>query len=68
MNPNTFRTKSFWTGLAIVVTGIGMIALGQPAEGLQTIAGGIATIFVRDAISKVQAGTDGTASAVTQLK
>lgn len=53
MNRNTLRTKSFWTGLAIIVTGIGMIALGTPVEGLQTIAGGLATIFVRDAICKI---------------
>jgi hypothetical protein len=68
MNRSTLRTKSFWTGLAIIVTGIGMIALGQTAEGLQTIAGGIATIFVRDAITKVQSGTEGAASPAAPSK
>jgi hypothetical protein len=51
---NTFKSKSFWTGLAIVITGVGMCLAGQVPEGLQTIAGGLATIFVRDAISKIQ--------------
>ena len=61
MNRNTFHTKSFWTGLAIIITGVGMIALGQAVEGLQTIAGGLATIFVRDALSKMASGTDAAA-------
>ena len=53
MQRNTLKSKSFWAGLAMVVSGIGMLVMGQPAEGIQTIAGGVITIFVRDAISKV---------------
>lgn len=53
MNSSTFKSKSFWTGLAIMITGIGMCIMGQAAEGIQTIAGGLVTIFVRDAISKI---------------
>lgn len=54
MNSSTFKTKSFWTGLAIIATGIGLIVAGDMATGIQTIAGGIVTIFMRDAISKIQ--------------
>jgi hypothetical protein len=50
---STVKSKSFWTGLAIIVTGIGMCVMGQTTEGIQTIAGGVVTIFVRDAISKI---------------
>lgn len=49
---NTLKSKSFWTGLTIIITGVGMCVMGQMAEGIQTIAGGVVTIFVRDAISK----------------
>lgn len=59
---NTFKTKSFWTGLAMVVTGIGLCAQGNMPEGIQTIAGGLVTIFVRDALSKVQSATASPAS------
>lgn len=54
MQPKTLRTKTFWTGLAMLVSGLGMIATGHPAEGIQTMAGGLVTIFVRDAIAKVE--------------
>ena len=54
MQSNTFKSKSFWAGLAIVITGVGMCLTGQVPEGIQTIAGGLVTIFVRDAISKIQ--------------
>ena len=54
MQSTTLKSKSFWTGLTLILTGVGMCVLGQPVEGIQTIAGGLITIFVRDAISKVQ--------------
>ena len=50
----TLYSKSFWTGLAMIVSGMGMCVMGDTATGIQTIAGGVVTIFVRDAISKVQ--------------
>ena len=53
MRIDTFKSKSFWTGLALIVTGVGMCVAGQTPEGIQTIAGGLVTIFIRDAISKL---------------
>jgi len=54
MQSATFKSKSFWTGLALVIAGAGMCMLGQKTDGIQTIAGGLVTICVRDAISKIQ--------------
>lgn len=48
----TLRTKSFWGGLAAVITGIGLIVAGDLPTGVQTIAGGILAIFIRDGIAK----------------
>lgn len=45
------KTKSFWTGVAGIVTGIGMIFMGDIATGIQTIGGGIAAIVLRQAIT-----------------
>ncbi|MEN6625599.1 MAG: hypothetical protein ABFD69_05150 [Candidatus Sumerlaeia bacterium] len=52
LQSQTLKSKSFWTGAAMIVTGIGLIISGSPTEGIQTIAGGLVTIFVRDAIAK----------------
>ncbi len=49
----TLKSRSFWTGAALIVTGVGLIVVGDVAQGIQTIAGGLVTIFVRDAISKM---------------
>lgn len=62
MHYSTLRSKSFWTGLAIIITGVGMCVMGQTVEGIQTIAGGVVTVFVRDAISKVDMKRDGLAN------
>lgn len=45
-----FKTKSFWIGLAGIVTGISLIVSGDINSGILAIGGGIATITVRDAI------------------
>lgn len=52
LQSQTLKSKSFWTGAAMIITGIGLIVSGSPTEGIQTIAGGLVTIFVRDAIAK----------------
>jgi hypothetical protein len=54
MMQRTLRSKSFWAGLAMVIAGIGLCVAGNVGEGVQTIAGGVVTIFVRDAISKLE--------------
>lgn len=53
LQQSTLRSRSFWTGAAMIVTGVGLIVAGDVAQGIQTIAGGLVTIFVRDAISKM---------------
>ncbi|MCE5230116.1 hypothetical protein LLG95_11025 [bacterium] len=59
LQQDTLKSRSFWTGAAMIVTGIGLIIGGDVAQGIQTIAGGLVTIFVRDAISKASAGNVG---------
>ena len=50
----TLRSRSFWTGAAMIITGIGLALTGEPGNGIQTIAGGLVAIFVRDALRRVQ--------------
>lgn len=51
----TFKSKTFWAGVAMIATGIGLWVNGNPEQGIQTIIGGITAIFIRDGISKVEA-------------
>lgn len=53
-NKNTLKSKTFWTGIASVVTGIGLIVSGDVANGATTVVLGLLAITGRDAISKVQ--------------
>lgn len=48
----TLKSKSFWGGIAAIATGIGLVVGGNVPEGLQTIAGGVMAIFLRDAVTK----------------
>lgn len=58
MKWQTFKTKTFWVGLAGIVAGVGMIvAQGDIAGGAQTIVIGLLAIVGRDAITKVQEAT-----------
>jgi hypothetical protein len=52
MKTPLYRQKSFWAGLGAIVTGAGMCAMGNVPEGLQTIFGGFAVIFIRQAVEK----------------
>jgi hypothetical protein len=48
-------TKTFWAGLALVVTGIGTwIADRDAGKGLQTILTGLGLIFLRQGIESVK--------------
>lgn len=47
-----FKTKTFWAGAGSVVSGIGLIVIGNKAEGIQLIFTGLGMIFLRDAIHK----------------
>jgi hypothetical protein len=45
------RSKTFYTGIASIATGIGMCVHGDTNNGIIMIAGGFAAIFVRDSIA-----------------
>ena len=49
------KTKTFWGGLAAVMTGVGLIVVGDVPGGINAIAAGLLAVFVRDGIRKVQA-------------
>ena len=49
-------TKSTWIGIGMILTGAVMMYRGDLDTGIQTILGGFVTIFVRDAILKLQKG------------
>ena len=44
------KTKTFWSAIAGVAAGIGLIVTGDMPEGIQLIIGSISVIFIRDAI------------------
>jgi len=47
------KTKTFWTGMASVITGIGLILAGEAPQGINAIATGFAAICVRDGLLKL---------------
>lgn len=46
------KSKTFYTGIAGVLTGIGLIVSGQKAEGIQIAITGFIAIFLRDTLAK----------------
>jgi hypothetical protein len=46
------KTKTFWGGVAMIMTGVGLVVTGDVPEGVQTIGAGIVAIFMRQAIGK----------------
>jgi hypothetical protein len=48
------KKKSFWAGLALVATGVVQIISKDVQGGIITISQGLAVIFVRSAISKLE--------------
>lgn len=50
----TLKTKSFWTGIASIATGISLIIAGNIPEGALAVVGGIGLIANRDAQAKVE--------------
>ena len=46
------KTKTFWSGIGLVLYGSYMLAEGNIEEGVQNILTGLSVIFLRDAISK----------------
>jgi hypothetical protein len=52
------RTKTFWGGLAAIVTGVGLILGGELPQGLNAIATGLMAILVRDGVRKLGAAEE----------
>ena len=48
------KTKTFWGGLAAVLTGVGLVVAGDVPQGINAIATGLLAIFVRDGLRKVE--------------
>lgn len=50
-----WKSKAFWTGVAAIIGAIGAYAQGMIDAPimLQGVGGGLATIFLRDGISKL---------------
>lgn len=46
------KTRTFWSGAGSIVTGIGLIIIGNKPEGLQLIFTGLGMVFLRSAINK----------------
>jgi hypothetical protein len=49
---NLFKTKTFWTGLVSVATGINLFTHGNQTDGIQLILSGFSFIFVRHSMLK----------------
>ena len=51
---NIFKTKTFWSGVASVFTGIGLMVAGEIPVGINAVVSGVLAICVRDGIAKLQ--------------
>jgi hypothetical protein len=56
LNQNSLTRKSFWVGVGVIASGIGMCFVHATLNtGIQTIIGGLATIFVTDEMANTAA-------------
>jgi len=46
------KSKTFWTGVATTVAGVVFLIKGNTQGGVELIAGGLAMVFIRQAITK----------------
>jgi hypothetical protein len=51
------KTKTFWGGIASIITGISLVAARDIPNGVNTIALGLVAIFLRDAITTTAASS-----------
>lgn len=51
---DTIKTKTFWTAIASIATGVGLIYAGEKTGGMQMIAAAIMAICLRDGIKKAE--------------
>lgn len=47
-------TKTFWAGFGSLISGVGLIVIGNKPEGTQLIFSGLGMIFLRNAINKIK--------------
>lgn len=48
------KTKTFWGGLASVLTGVGLIVAGDVGTGIEAVILGVLAITGRDAVRKLE--------------
>ena len=48
------KSKTFWSGLSMVLYGVVQIISKNESEGIQNILTGLSIIFLRDAINKIE--------------
>jgi len=49
------RTKTFWTGLTSIASGVALCAANDWPQGVPLIIAGLGMIFIRDSIAKLPA-------------
>jgi hypothetical protein len=47
-----FKTKTFWSGIISIATGVNFLTHGNQSEGIQLILSGFSFIFVRHTLIK----------------
>ena len=47
------KSKTFWTGIAGIIGGIALVLTDKVDQGTQLIFTGLAAIFLRDGINKI---------------
>lgn len=46
------KSKTFWTAIAAIATGVGFIVGGNIDTGIELVAGGLIAIFMRNKLEK----------------
>ncbi len=52
------KSKTFWSGVAMIGFGVVQVVKGNQVEGIQSILTGLGLIFLRDAIGNVEKKID----------
>ena len=54
MDKSLIQTKTFWSGVAAIATGVGLFMSGQKAEGLLAVMLAVQGIFQRAGTQKAE--------------
>ncbi len=49
-----YKSKTFWSGVALIVLGLYLVAFGEKITGAQLIFNGLGLIGIRDAIKRLE--------------